>query len=100
MAPKLCLREASNSGASRGVTARGRRGRNRGNRGSRGHGGCGGSTVTPLSAVVDEGVFGHDFILNIRGPVRRRIALPLSFVVVLYELNPFGLWLRAQGYPY
>ena len=56
--------------------------------------------VTIPSATKDEGVVGHDFILNIRDPVRRRIALPLSFVVVVSELNPSGLWLRAQGYPY
>ena len=49
---------------------------------------------------MDEGVCGHDFILNICGPIRCRIALPLSFAVAASELNPSGLWLRAQGYPY
>ena len=98
MAPKHHLRGSASASAFRGAAVRGRRGRGRGScgpRSSRGRGGHGGSAVTPPVAGVDEDVAGHDFVLHIRGPVRRRIALPLSIAVVLSELIPSCLWLRA-----
>lgn len=108
MAPKLRLREAGETSSSvgHGTATRGRRGRGRGIRGGRirrGHGGHGGAAAAAAAArgpASHEGIFNHDFVVNIRSRIRHRVELPLSFAIAMVDFEPSGLFLCSNGCPY